>query len=949
MIENDACRVRAAAFVLTTLIAAGVWAQGHRLQTTMFHGMELTYEVVNGLAIHAGDIVLGTAEEAAAHAPGRVGSSLADLPQVRRVHPVHPSALWPGGIIPYVIDDDVPTKEAILRAMDTWNTKTAVTFRPRTTERDYLHFIPADEGGACYGTFGRGFDGGEVIVRRSEPCGYNEELHELGHMIGLGHEQQRYDRDRHLRVYREEIHAWGGEAGTGAWEPYAGSATYGDIGPYDYRSVMHYSFTSDDMRRHEVKPMAETIPPGMPFGNTTELSPGDIDSVARLYGRQPRAWVVSTNPAGLEIVVDGVRTTAPAAFRWEPGSEHTLEVPSPQFAPGSRFLFGRWSDDGDRIHRITATPDTTLYQANFVVQHQVSTSVEPPGAGAVTVSPASPDGYYTLRSPIRVSATPAAGSDLRFARWEVQTDFYWSWFLHRWHGESSNPARSFVLDGLSYRAHFVEGPLLRVDSNISPVPIEVNGWWVTTPAAFPAAWFAEQDSVVVAARPIEGGRRSYRHRFRSWSDGGEETHAVEVSQTEDTVLTLTLDPEYRLTTRSWWPGAIDVQPLSDDGYYAPGTAVRVRASARPPYEFVGWFGDVSGRNPSTRVVMNDGQFAEAVFTDADELRLNSPTQVRLRWDGGRQPPGRKFFVRPPADATELEIEVLTETATPDTEAGLFVTYRSDPWVDRVRPDNADLVLRDGEVGTVSIPRPPDRWPAGYFILVRGAESTGAGSRRLEGSLVARVGGDRDRNPPNRPPAPAESLPDREMMRDDTLDLNVSRAFADPDGDSLTWAASSAAPDVVTVTAAGARVTLTAVSIGAATIGVTATDPGGLSAIQSFTVTVADRPSAPFTDDPVRPGVTPVRAVHFTELRTRIDGLRQAAGLAPFGWTDPVLRAGVTPVRLAHLTELRQALGGAYRAAGRTPPRWTDAAPTGGATPIRAAHLTELRAAVVALE
>ena len=108
-------------------------------------------------------------------------------------------------------------------------------------------------------------------------------------------------------------------------------------------------------------------------------------------------------------------------------------------------------------------------------------------------------------------------------------------------------------------------------------------------------------------------------------------------------------------------------------------------------------------------------------------------------------------------------------------------------------------------------------------------------------------------------------------------------------------------------------------------------------------------SVPFTDDPVLPGVTAVRAVHFTELRSRIDGVRIAAGLTPFGWTDPVLRAGVTPVRLVHLLELRRALAAAYTASGRTPPRWTDAVPTGGAIPIRAAHLTELRAAVVALE
>ena len=201
-------------------------------------------------------------------------------------------------------------------------------------------------------------------------------------------------------------------------------------------------------------------------------------------------------------------------------------------------------------------------------------------------------------------------------------------------------------------------------------------------------------------------------------------------------------------------------------------------------------------------------------------------------------------------------------------------------------------------------------------------------------------------PPNRPPEAVGALPAVTLGLDDApAALDAAGAFRDPEGDPLTWEAVSSAPRVATATAAGSTVTVTPAGAGTTAVIVTATDDGGLSATQTFTVTVL----RPFTDDPLRPGTTPIRAVHFTELRSRIDGLRRAAGLTRFGWTDPVLRAGVTRVRLVHLLELRQALGGAYAAAGRTPPPWTDAAPAAGALPVRAAHLTELRAAVVALE
>ena len=105
---------------------------------------------------------------------------------------------------------------------------------------------------------------------------------------------------------------------------------------------------------------------------------------------------------------------------------------------------------------------------------------------------------------------------------------------------------------------------------------------------------------------------------------------------------------------------------------------------------------------------------------------------------------------------------------------------------------------------------------------------------------------------------------------------------------------------------------------------------------------------PFTDNPLRPGVTPVKARHFLELRERIGKLRDGAGLPSFAWTDPILTPRVTPVRRVHLTELRAALAEVYAAAGRPAPTYTDPA-LPAETVIRAAHLMELRRAVWALE
>ena len=81
-------------------------------------------------------------------------------------------------------------------------------------------------------------------------------------------------------------------------------------------------------------------------------------------------------------------------------------------------------------------------------------------------------------------------------------------------------------------------------------------------------------------------------------------------------------------------------------------------------------------------------------------------------------------------------------------------------------------------------------------------------------------------PANRPPEPVGVLP-AVTLGVDGLGAdgeNVAAAFRDPDGDALTYGATTSSPAVVTVLAAGARVTLTAVGEGTAPVTVTADRP-----------------------------------------------------------------------------------------------------------------------------
>jgi hypothetical protein len=123
-------------------------------------------------------------------------------------------------------------------------------------------------------------------------------------------------------------------------------------------------------------------------------------------------------------------------------------------------------------------------------------------------------------------------------------------------------------------------------------------------------------------------------------------------------------------------------------------------------------------------------------------------------------------------------------------------------------------------------------------------------------------------------------------------------------------------------------------------------PGDCPGIYRTDVFIVGLSAGTFIDDPLISGVTHVKALHITELRSRIDVLRLNLGLAKYAWTDPALASG-TVIRAVHLTELRTALVEAYAKTALTAPTFTDPAPLGAL--IRAAHINEVRQGILTLE
>ena len=87
-------------------------------------------------------------------------------------------------------------------------------------------------------------------------------------------------------------------------------------------------------------------------------------------------------------------------------------------------------------------------------------------------------------------------------------------------------------------------------------------------------------------------------------------------------------------------------------------------------------------------------------------------------------------------------------------------------------------------------------------------------------------------------APSGTLEDQTLnVHADDLELDLSTAFDDPDGDSLTYTVLSGLEGVVAVTVSGSILTIDPLAPGTVTVTIRAVDTGGLSVVRTITVTV----------------------------------------------------------------------------------------------------------------